>query len=92
MDGGTPKTGYRNAYAPGGRSTISRPVSLDMNSDDEIIVSMKRKRISDKKIAEYLRESGRVNYNPKTIGECHLSAILLRTNVCTRHPLHENSC
>ena len=59
---------YRNVRTPGGRNAVSRPVSMELNSDDEIIVNMKRKRISDRKIADYLRESGRVNYNPKTIG------------------------
>ena len=63
------KKAYHKIRVPGGRAAVSRPVSLDMNSDDEIIVSMKRKRISDKKIAEYLKESGRVDYNPKTIGK-----------------------
>lgn len=46
-----------------------------MNSDDEIIVSMKRKHISDTKIANYLRETGRVNYSAKTIGVQTLESI-----------------
>ena len=67
------KRDYRNLHTPGGRAAVSRPVSIELNSDDEIIVSMKRKRISDRKIADYLRDTGRVNYNPKTIGECVLA-------------------
>ena len=69
---GRQRRSYRNVHTAGGRVAVSRPVSKDLNSDDEIIVSMKRKHISDRKIATYLRETGRVNYNPKTIGMCFL--------------------
>jgi hypothetical protein len=45
----------------------AKKVSWDLDSDDELIVTMKQQRYTDVQIADYLAEQGRVQYNFKTI-------------------------
>ena len=52
----------------GGRPAIAKKVTADMDSDDELIFSMKNAKYLEKDIAKRLADEGRMNYNPKTIG------------------------
>ena len=62
------KAAYRNVLAEGGRAAVARRVTADLNEEDQIIVQMKRDGYTDRQIAEHLRDTGRINYNTKTIG------------------------
>jgi hypothetical protein len=59
-------TGFKRRVA-GGRTAVSKKISADMDSEDEMIMEMREKGVSDKDIAEALTEDGRTNYNSKTI-------------------------
>ena len=48
-------------------AVIPRKVEADLNSDDEIIYRMKLDGQKDQEIAQFLRDSGRIDYHPKTI-------------------------
>jgi hypothetical protein len=52
----------------GGRPALAKRITADLDSDDDIIVRMKESKYLEKDIAEYLKNRGRTNYNPKTIG------------------------
>jgi hypothetical protein len=52
----------------GGRPAVPKKVVADMDSDDEIIFSMKNAKFLEKDIAKRLADEGRMVYNPKTIG------------------------
>ena len=64
-----PNTGRtsRNMFSNSGRAAISRRITADLNPDDQIIVEMKRKKNTDKEIADFLKSAGRIAYHPKTI-------------------------
>jgi hypothetical protein len=52
----------------GGRPAVAKKVTAEMDSDDEIIFSMKNAKFLEKDIAKRLSDEGRTIYNPKTIG------------------------
>ncbi|KKY17681.1 hypothetical protein UCRPC4_g05314 [Phaeomoniella chlamydospora] len=66
----TPATSskYSKLRSDGGRPVVAKPVTYDMDSDDELIVQMKQARYLEKDIAERLAAEGRTSYMPKTIG------------------------
>ncbi|RMZ83918.1 hypothetical protein DV737_g1504, partial [Chaetothyriales sp. CBS 132003] len=51
-----------------GRPAMSKRVTADLDSDDEIIVRMKNAKYQEKDIAKRLADEGRMFYNTKTIG------------------------
>jgi hypothetical protein len=51
----------------GGRPAVHKTVTVNLDSDDEIIVSMKDQGIKDEVIRDRLIAEGRVRYDPKTI-------------------------
>ncbi|TKA61148.1 hypothetical protein B0A49_09161, partial [Cryomyces minteri] len=51
----------------GGRAAVPKKVVADMDTDDEIIVTMKQNRCVDAEIAERLINEGRTRYDVKTI-------------------------
>ena len=52
----------------GGRPAVAKKVTAELDSDDEIIFSMKNAKYLEKDIAKRLVDEGRTVYNPKTIG------------------------
>lgn len=52
----------------GVRPAIAKKVTVDLDSDDDMIVRMKEADYGEKDIAKRLADAGRVTYNPKTIG------------------------
>jgi hypothetical protein len=52
----------------GGRPAVARKITANLDSDDEILVSMKLQGRPDKEISDTLIKMGRVKYNMKTIG------------------------
>ncbi|KAH0543470.1 hypothetical protein FGG08_002235 [Glutinoglossum americanum] len=58
---------HKRARIPGGRAPIPKRVTAELDSDDEIIVSMKKAGKSCTEIAKRLRDEGRINYRDKTI-------------------------
>ncbi len=64
LDGET----YKRMKVTGGRPAIAKKVTADMDSDDELIFSMKNAKYLEKDIAKRLADEGRMKYNPKTIG------------------------
>jgi hypothetical protein len=52
----------------GGHAATAKKVTWDMDSDDEIIVSMKANGRTEKEIADRLAREGRIRYHSKTIG------------------------
>lgn len=52
----------------GGRPAVAKKVTADLDSDDELIVSMKHAKYLEKDIAKRLEDEGRTKYNSKTIG------------------------
>lgn len=56
------------ANVTGTRSAAPKRVTVDLNSDDELIVRMKEARYLEKDIAQALVDQGRTAYHPKTIG------------------------
>ncbi|KAI9771613.1 MAG: hypothetical protein M1840_001828 [Geoglossum simile] len=51
----------------GGRPATAKRVTANLDSDDEIIVAMKKSGSNSRQIADRLRNEGRVNYKDKTI-------------------------
>jgi hypothetical protein len=45
-----------------------RPISADMDSTDELIVTMKEQGYSNEKVVAKLQEQGRIKYDKKTVG------------------------
>ena len=64
----TARTSHRNVLTEGGRAAVARKVTADLGEDDQIIVDMKRSGNTDREISDFLRQTDRVNYHPKTIG------------------------
>lgn len=58
---------YKKVRVEGGRSAMPKKVVWDLDSDDEIIVTMKQQRSTDKEIVDRLIKEGRTKYNHKTI-------------------------
>ncbi|KAI9783545.1 MAG: hypothetical protein M1839_003715 [Geoglossum umbratile] len=63
----SPKGSPQKLRITGGRPAIAKRVTADLDSDDEIIVSMKRSGSNPRQIADRLRAEGRINYKDKTI-------------------------
>lgn len=51
----------------GGHPPSRRRITSELNSDDEIILSMKQDKRTDREIAQTLADAGRVKYSVKTI-------------------------
>lgn len=47
---------------------MAKKVTVDLDTDDRMIVRMKEAKYGEKDIARRLADEGRVSYNPKTIG------------------------
>jgi hypothetical protein len=56
----------------GDRIAESRAITADLDSTDELIVSMKNQGYSNEKVVERLQEQGRINYDKKTVGSRYL--------------------
>ena len=59
---------HKRQKITGGRPAVAKKVTAEMDSDDELIFSMKNAKYLEKDIAKCLRDEGRTVYNPKTIG------------------------
>ncbi|MCJ1476037.1 hypothetical protein MMC13_004702 [Lambiella insularis] len=59
---------HNKVRVEGGRPASGRKITAELNSDDEIIVRMKKEKRTDREIAQTLADAGRVKYNYKTIG------------------------
>jgi hypothetical protein len=55
-----------SSVRPATRAAIGRPITADLNSDDELIVQMKAEQYTDIAISAALRDRGTI-YNDKTI-------------------------
>lgn len=62
------ESAHRNHRTQGGRPAIAKKITVDLDSDDDMIVRMKEAKYEEKDIAKRLADAGRVKYNPKTIG------------------------
>jgi len=58
----------RGPRVKGGRPAISKPVTPDLDTEDQIIVRMKQAKYLERDIAKYLADQGLIKYNIKTIG------------------------
>ncbi|KAH0565300.1 hypothetical protein GP486_001300 [Trichoglossum hirsutum] len=58
---------FKRQRVPGGRAPVPKRVTAQLDSEDEIIVSMKQAGKTCTQIAKRLRDEGRVNYREKTI-------------------------
>ena len=61
-------TTYKKLKFEGGRPAIAKKVTAELDSDDELIVRMKNAKYLEADIAARLKDEGRINYHPKTIG------------------------
>ena len=59
---------HKRLKITGGRPAVAKKVTAEMDSDDELIFSMKNAKYLEKDIAKRLQDEGRTVYNPKTIG------------------------
>lgn len=66
--GSNEKHSYKRLKVAGGRPAMAKKVTADLDSDDELIVSMKNAKFKEKEIAQRMQDEGRVKYNSKTIG------------------------
>jgi len=57
----------RKVRVPGGMMAYAKKVTAELDSDDELIVSMKEQGYSDSQIAGRLVQENRIHYNNKTI-------------------------
>jgi hypothetical protein len=62
-----PNESSKKLRIEGGRPATAKRVTVDLDSDDEIIVAMKKSGSNSRQIADRLRDEGRVNYKDKTI-------------------------
>jgi hypothetical protein len=63
-----PDNSYKRQKVAGGRPAIAKKVTVDLDSDDEMITRMKEAKYLEKHIAQALVDDGRIAYNHKTIG------------------------
>ncbi|KAI9699548.1 MAG: hypothetical protein M1820_007179 [Bogoriella megaspora] len=61
------KVAPKRQRVEGGRAAIAKKVTADLDSEDEIIVTMKQQNWSDRDVAYHLIAQGRINYDRKTI-------------------------
>lgn len=59
---------YKKLKVEGGRPALAKKVTADLDSDDQLIVTMKAAKYQEAEIAQRLKDEGRTSYNPKTIG------------------------
>ncbi|QDS75375.1 hypothetical protein FKW77_002502 [Venturia effusa] len=74
------ETGTR-VRANGQSFALQRPITADLDSTDELIVSLKEKGYSNDAVSAQLVREGRINYDKKTVGSRYLrlkNAILER--------------
>lgn len=66
----------------GGRPVLSKKVTIDMDSEDEMIVRLKAARYPEKEIYKRLVDAGKTHYSQKTIATryCRLKKMLERHN------------
>lgn len=60
--------GPAGARVRGGRAALPKPVTADLDSEDEIILRMKEDGFTDQQVVNKLKEENRVRYDRKTIG------------------------
>lgn len=73
--------GHTRVRANGQSFAIQRPITADLDSTDELIVSLKEKGYSNDAVCAQLAREGRINYDKKTVGSRYLrlkNAILER--------------
>ena len=58
---------FRKITVPVRHAVPAKKITADLDSDDEIICQMKLEGKKDKEIVEFLKNSGRINYRPRTI-------------------------
>ncbi|KAI9857390.1 MAG: hypothetical protein M1813_008293 [Trichoglossum hirsutum] len=63
----SPNQPPKKLRVPGGRAPVPKRVTAELDSEDEIIVSMKQAGKTCTQIAKRLRDEGRINYRDKTI-------------------------
>lgn len=62
------ESAHRSHRTQGGRPAIAKKLTMDLDSDDDMIVRMKEANYAEKDIAKRLADADRITYNPKTIG------------------------
>ena len=56
-----------NSPMPGGRAATFKPITVDLDEEDQLLVSMKQQGHKDEEIADRLAELGGTRYQPRTI-------------------------
>lgn len=56
-----------NTPVHGGRAPTFKPITVDLDEEDQLLVNMKKQGYKDEEIADKLAELGGTRYQPKTI-------------------------
>ena len=67
-----------NIRVPGGHAPTFKPVTVDLDEEDQIIVDMKKQGHTDETVAKRLIDNGMTRYEPKSI-QCRYLRICKKT-------------
>lgn len=67
-----PSRGPGGARVRGGRAALPKPISADLDSEDEIILHMKEDGFTDQQVVDKLKEENRIRYDRKSIASRYI--------------------